>query len=309
MIQSSYKAEIDFRDMLRHPWKLLGYAYVYYFAIVVGVGVLYIFNLTAIGKNAVPARVLADSTAFLQDVPYLSAAVIPPVDVNVVGRSSDSLIAVGRTVFQANCASCHGDAGMGDGTGGAALNPKPRNFHTADGWTNGAKVSDIYRTLDEGIVRNGMASYNYLPAKERFALAHLIRSWHPAAPVDAAADLANLETVYQLSKGQVRAAQIPVKKATELILKESAATVAAMEKRVAASSSERGAGVFARVASDRMKALTALTAHGYRISSVDDLVRTVTADPVKLGFRASVNQLRSEDWSELHQYLSRIAAK
>lgn len=309
MTPAPYKAEIDFNDLLRHPWKLLGYAYVYYFTIVVGVGLLYIFNLTAIGKNTVPARVLADSTAFLQDVPYQSAAIIPPVDVNVVGRPSDSLIALGRTVFQANCASCHGDAGMGDGAGGAALNPKPRNFHSPDGWTNGAKVSEIYRTLEEGIVRNGMASYNYLPAKDRFALAHLIRSWHPSAPVDAAADLTNLETVYQLSKGQFRAARIPVKKATELILKESAPTVAAIEKQVAATSNERGAGVFSRITTDRTKALTALTARGYRLSTVDDLVRVVTADPVKLGFRASVSQLRSEDWSELHQYLARIAAR
>jgi hypothetical protein len=154
-------------------------------------------------------------------------------------------------------------------------------------------VSEIYRTLEEGIVRNGMASYNYLTAKDRFALAHLIRSWHPSPAVDAATELANLELVYQLSKGQVRAAQIPVKKATELILKESAPTVA----------------VFSRVVSDPARAIAALTARGYRMGSADELVRVVTADPVKLGFRASVSQLRSEDWTALHLYLGRIDSR
>jgi len=38
-------------------------------------------------------------------------------------------LAVGEKVFQERCVLCHGPNGMGDGPGGAALNPKPRNFH------------------------------------------------------------------------------------------------------------------------------------------------------------------------------------
>lgn len=308
MEKPAFNAEIDFRDLLRHPWKLLGYGYVYFFVVLVAIGLVYVFNLTEIGKNTVPARVLSDSSAFVQDIPFQSPAVIPPVDVKVVGRPSDSLIASGRTVFQANCASCHGDNGQGDGAGGAALNPKPRNFHSINGWTNGAKVSEIYRTLEEGIVKNGMASYNYLPAKDRFALAHLIRTWVPGAPIDAESDLQNLETVYQLSKGQVRPAQIPVKKATQILLKENAPMVAAVEKRTSARGSDPGATVFARVVADPQKALTALTARGYRASSVDELVKLVSADPVKIGFKAGVTRLSAEEWAALHQYLARLSA-
>ncbi len=40
-------------------------------------------------------------------------------------------LAVGDQVFKTNCETCHGPTGMGDGPGGAALNPKPRNFHDA----------------------------------------------------------------------------------------------------------------------------------------------------------------------------------
>lgn len=308
MEKPAYNAEIDFHDLLRHPWKLLGYGYVYFFVVLVAIGLVYVFNLTEIGKNTVMPRVLSDSTAFVQDIPFQSAAIIPPVDVKVVGRPSDSLIASGRAVYKANCASCHGDNGQGDGAGGAALNPKPRNFHSASGWTNGPKVSEIYRTLEEGIVKNGMASYNYLPAKDRFALAHLIRTWVPAPPVDAESELQNLETVYQLSKGQVRPAQIPVKKATQIVVQENAPVVTAVEKRTSTRSGEQGAAVFARVVADPTKALTALTARGYRAGSVDELVRLVTADPVKIGFKAGVTRLSAEDWTALHQYLARLSA-
>lgn len=37
--------------------------------------------------------------------------------------------AKGKEIFTAKCVLCHGANGMGDGPGGAALNPKPRNFH------------------------------------------------------------------------------------------------------------------------------------------------------------------------------------
>lgn len=86
-------------------------------------------------------------------------------------------IAHGKEVFDVNCAVCHGATGNGDGIGGAALNPKPRNFHagTAD-WKNGASAKSIYVTLVYGIPGSGMASYKALPATDRIALAHYVRS-------------------------------------------------------------------------------------------------------------------------------------
>ena len=37
-------------------------------------------------------------------------------------------VASGKTVFVANCASCHGVTGKGDGPVGMALDPRPRDF-------------------------------------------------------------------------------------------------------------------------------------------------------------------------------------
>jgi mono/diheme cytochrome c family protein len=40
--------------------------------------------------------------------------------------------AAGKPQFQANCSSCHGMGGKGDGPVGAALNPAPRDFTKGD---------------------------------------------------------------------------------------------------------------------------------------------------------------------------------
>lgn len=42
-----------------------------------------------------------------------------------------AILEEGRAVFEANCASCHGPTGQGDGAAAAALEPKPRNFTDA----------------------------------------------------------------------------------------------------------------------------------------------------------------------------------
>jgi mono/diheme cytochrome c family protein len=46
---------------------------------------------------------------------------------NPVAASAAS-IARGKKLFQANCASCHGAGGKGDGPAGAALSPKPADL-------------------------------------------------------------------------------------------------------------------------------------------------------------------------------------
>jgi len=38
----------------------------------------------------------------------------------------------GKATFNANCSSCHGESGKGDGPVGAALQPPPRDFTVGD---------------------------------------------------------------------------------------------------------------------------------------------------------------------------------
>ena len=51
-----------------------------------------------------------------------------------------------RTTFKQVCATCHGENGMGDGPGAAALNPKPRNY-TDKTWQASVTDDQIAKTI------------------------------------------------------------------------------------------------------------------------------------------------------------------
>lgn len=301
-----FKEEMDFRDLLRSPRKLFGFSYIYFFTLFLVLGVLYVWNLNDIGKNSIIPLVLSDSSAFVQDIPMQSPSVLPPVDVRLVAQPTAQLLTRGRDLFKANCSSCHGDNGLGDGPAGMALNPRPRNFHQAAGWTNGAKVSEIYKTLQEGIIKNGMASYSYLPPADRFALIHHVRSFHPAAPADTEQEIALLETTYQLSKGSVVPAQIPIREAMKHIAAERKPGIDSLFGRVPgirAARQDPGAALFVQYVSNPQKFLAACAARRGAMASSEDFVRIVSTDPVAVGVRPAVVGLDSRDWSVLHQFV------
>jgi mono/diheme cytochrome c family protein len=302
-----FKAEFDFNDLLRKPHKLFGYSYIYYVLLLGALGYLYVTNLTVIGKNSVSPLVLADSSSFVRDIPYQSASVLPPVDVMKVASATPELLAKGKELYKANCSSCHGDAGEGNGPTAVTLNPKPRNFISLAGWTNGSKVSQIYKTLQEGIVRNGMASYNYLPPADRFALIHYVRSFTAGHPLDSPQELSALESTYQLSKGSNIPGQIPIKKAAELVVAEIGPSVGAIRELAGKKYDPSGTGgeaLFERVSASKEKVLTAFILHGSSISTLDQFIKTVTSDPVQMGFRADVAQLSPGQWAALYQFLT-----
>jgi mono/diheme cytochrome c family protein len=298
------QAEFDFRDLVRHPEKLFGYGYLYFLGAALLIGILYVGNISTIGKRSTSPIVPRDSSAFQKDIPFQSPSVLPPVNVLTAGVPSDSLLERGAGLYRANCSSCHGDNGLGDGPAGLTLNPRPRNFHVLSGWTNGSKVAQIYRTLEEGIVRNGMAAYNYLPPVDRFALAHVVRSFAQGHPADTPEDLQALETTYQLSKGRVSPGQIPVKRATAIILAADQPRSERLAVLVEAvrTDSGAGAGIFRRVAAEPAVVL-ARFAPGGQPPDVRRFVESVEKDPLMAGFRASVVHLRPEEWTELHRYL------
>ena len=309
-IKQELNEESEYRQKPPRRWKLLGYSYLYFLVILSAVGISYMENLTVVGKNTATPVVLDDSSAFVQEIPYQSPVNLPPVDLAQVATPTPPLIEKGKELFRANCSSCHGDNGLGDGPSSVTLNPKPRNFHSLTGWTNGSKISQIYKTLQEGVPRTGMASFSYMPPIDRFALIHYVRSFATGQPVDTKEELQALESTYQLSKGSSIPGQIPVAKAVQYIEREAkpeVALVALLADRVDDPKEGSGAEVFNRVAADKNKILAGLICNNdSSLISMDRFVSSVSADPLHLGFKAEVNRLSDTEWSEMYQFLNEL---
>lgn len=131
---------------------------------------------------------------------------------------TEALLGHGKELFVTNCASCHGEKGMGDGPAGLAL--KARNFHNESEWKNGFKSAQIFGTLTAGL--NLMPSFSTLAADDRWALAHYVRTMTPSKPESTDEDL---KKVGVDAKGggmtEVKKRTIPVEFATERYLEES----------------------------------------------------------------------------------------
>lgn len=65
------------------------------------------------------------------------------------GAKTATATAEAREVYKSRCATCHGEAGKGDGPAGAALNPKPRNY-TDKEWQKSVTDDQIKKTITMG---------------------------------------------------------------------------------------------------------------------------------------------------------------
>ena len=123
------------------------------------------------------------------------------------------LVAHGQTLFSQQCTACHGAEGLGNGPAAAALNPKPRNFHsTGNEWKNGHKPSQIFKTLKEGIAGGAMASFASLPSEDRWALAQYVAQLNPQKLTDENDDLKKIGYDPEKGAGDAppAAASIPI---------------------------------------------------------------------------------------------------
>jgi high-affinity iron transporter len=99
---------------------------------------------------------------------------------NPVAVNSASL-AAGKKLYDAQCASCHGAAGKGDGKGGEQLKPKPSDLTDTE-WKHGSSDGDIFTVIRDGSKQTGMRAYgSRIPTNDLWNLVNYVRSLGPKA--------------------------------------------------------------------------------------------------------------------------------
>lgn len=85
-----------------------------------------------------------------------------------------------RTLYEAQCATCHGREGRGDGPAAYLLYPRPRDFGEGKfrlvSTDNGVPTDeDLFHTITLGIPRSAMPAWAHLPEGDRRELAPYVR--------------------------------------------------------------------------------------------------------------------------------------
>jgi mono/diheme cytochrome c family protein len=93
--------------------------------------------------------------------------------------SSAASIAAGKKLYDAQCASCHGSTGKGDGKAGALLKPLPSDLSDAE-WKHGSTDGEIFTVIRDGARQTGMRAYgSRIPANDIWNLVNYVRSLSP----------------------------------------------------------------------------------------------------------------------------------
>jgi len=304
------KNKFSFSDLLNDPIKIMALIYPYFLVVVIGMGFLYIGNSGSLVQNKI-APVLDDSTMVVNDLSIEDAKVAAAVDLKSFSESSPALVEQGKPLFQNACASCHGIEGMGDGAAGVALDPKPRNFHLAEGWKNGRKATEIYNTLQKGILASGMPGFDYLAPSDKIAIIQFIKTWMPNPPQDTPEDIANLDKMYTLSAGTNIPGTVPVASAEKLMQTEYLVKTQKINLALSKLNSEKGQSsgveIFFSVTSDQQKALTTLMNSASWQVGEKEFLAVVTDNLSTNGFSGKVFSLSSSEISELFSLLKRVA--
>lgn len=71
------------------------------------------------------------------------------VGFNSVSAEEKGDAATGKTLYDKNCAACHGPEGKGDGVAAQALDPKPRDLSDAS-FTSTVSNEHLYKVIKDG---------------------------------------------------------------------------------------------------------------------------------------------------------------
>ncbi len=297
-------------EIRKDPGKIFGLVYPYLLLIGLGIGLYYISQMNFIGRQEVPVAV-PDTSSTPEVLTIQESRLVPAADVMKLSQPTDSLVEVGKKIFQTTCVSCHGTDGRGDGPASTGLNPSPRNFTSKEGWVNGPKLTSIYQTLQEGIKGSAMVAYQQFSPTEKFALAHYIRTtFVPDPPPPTKDDLTMLDQLYNLSQKRFIPAQIPVADAEKLIIQENQNKVNEIKDIAEKIENDKstGSSLFTEITSNKDRAITILLNSGSWKNNEQEFINIIVNNVNQDGFNGRVFNLSDSEWNELFNYLKGVIA-
>lgn len=303
------ESEISFIALLKNPIRLFGLVYIYFFVVALTIGIFFVKSMDDISFNTVPGTAL-DTLNIVREIETKVGGMKPAMDLALVTNPTADFIAKGKTQYVAACGSCHGNEGKGDGVAAVALDPKPRNFHSAEGWTKGRTFFDIYKSVNDGVPGTGMIAYEFLSPEDRVAIIHYIRTMADYPEVTLAEVNEKLDATYNLSAGIIDPNNIPIQKSITLLTDEN-------QKNI-----DLSIVISDRIKSDKVNSANLLKANVLDIERVvytyitklnkkdyNNFVQKLNSDPVALGFRASVVNLVEEDLKIIYSYLKSLSSQ
>lgn len=305
-IKENLEQNLDLYDKARKALPAYGLFFILILALLVIVGALYVQNINYVTKMSIAPPVY-DTTKPRPPQVFKRGTLSPPADLQLYVNPSAMILDKGRDLYVTNCASCHGDQGRGDGVAGVNLNPKPRNFHSLEGWTNGYTIDAMYKTLQEGITSRGMASYSNLPPGDRLAIIEYIRDFNPAIPSTTEFDYQTLDAMYNLTKGSLEPNMIPVESAIEKMVAEyvngNQLQIDSVIAKINNDKDNTDAQLFKRIVRNIDKALTSLMGNAKWNENENEFVNFIMTNPVQNGFRPEAISLSPDEWTRVYNYI------
>lgn len=309
MIGEYDKINLEAHDKRGIFIRFYGLIYIVVLTAFIGLGISYLNHITFFAANKIVAS--EQETKISNDggdIPLVKGSLSAPVDLKKISISTTESIEKGKTLYLNNCSSCHGNEGKGDGIAGASLNPKPRNFTVLTDWKNGFKVSQIYKTLHEGLTPTGMPAFASLTPEDKFAIIMFIRSLNPEYPSIIVEELDELDKTYSLSQGVKQPNQVPLKTAIQKMLNDKLTFEDKVKKidSLIISSNDSAAVLFKSFINNSMKALTVLASDSSWNNNEHKFVQIISTDPVNNGFKAEVGGITTNEASMLFILLRKL---